>query len=64
MTIQEMLRALAGLGLSQREIAEACNTSQPNIHRALNGAEPRYELGKAIEKFHKKTLRAMSRRAA
>lgn len=64
MTIQDMLSELVGLGLSQREIAEKCGTSQPNINRALNGTEPRYELGKAIEKFHKKAMRSAARKAA
>lgn len=64
MTVQQMLKELIGFGRSQREIAEACGTSQPNISRALNGTEVRYELGKAIEKLHKKVSRSASRKAA
>jgi transcriptional regulator with XRE-family HTH domain len=59
MTIQKMLKELADLGLSQREIAEACGTSQPNINRALHGTSVRYETGKSIEKLFKKKTKEM-----
>ena len=61
MTIQEMLTELAALGYSQRAIADECRSSQPNIHRAMNGAEPRYSLGKAIEALHRKAKAAAAK---
>jgi predicted XRE-type DNA-binding protein len=64
MTIQEMLRDLEAFGFSQREIAEKCGTSQPNISRAINGTAVRYELGKCIEEMHKKARRSAMRKAA
>ncbi|SEI98376.1 hypothetical protein SAMN04244579_02689 [Azotobacter beijerinckii] len=64
MTIQEMLAELSSFGLSQREIAEACGTSQPNINRALKGTSVRYELGKKIEKLHEMATRVSARTAA
>jgi predicted XRE-type DNA-binding protein len=64
MTIQQMLHELASLGYSQRQIAEACGTSQPNINRAIKGTSVRYELGKEIERLHKKASRSAARTAA
>ena len=61
MTIQEMLTELVALGYSQRAIADECRSSQPNIHRAMNGAEPRYSLGKAIEALHRKARAALAK---
>mgnify|MGYP005817909937 CR=1 FL=1 len=61
MTIQEMLTELVALGYSQRAIADECRSSQPNIHRAMNGAEPRYSLGKAIEALHRKAKAALAK---
>lgn len=52
MTVQEMLNRLFQLGLSQAEIAEKCDSTQPTISRAANGAQVRYELGKAIEELY------------
>lgn len=49
MTVQEMLSRLFQLGLSQADVAKHCNTTQPTISRASNGAAVRYELGKSIE---------------
>ncbi|MFK2915293.1 helix-turn-helix domain-containing protein [Pseudomonas sp. 3HC3] len=49
MTVQEMLSRLFQLGLSQADVAKRCNTTQPTISRASNGAAVRYELGKSIE---------------
>lgn len=51
MTVQEMLSRLFQLGLSQADVAKSCNTTQPTISRASNGAAVRYELGKSIEKL-------------
>jgi predicted XRE-type DNA-binding protein len=64
MTIQQMLCELASLGYSQRQIAEASGTSQPNINRAIKGTSVRYEIGKEIERLHKKAIRSASRKAA
>ncbi|MBD1555193.1 helix-turn-helix domain-containing protein [Pseudomonas sp. C2L11] len=61
MTVQEMLSRLFQLGLSQAEIAESCDTTQPTISRAANGAMVRYELGKAIETLLSKRARAAKR---
>lgn len=60
MTIQEMLNELVELGYSQRAIAEECRCTQPNIHRAMKGAEPRYGLGKAIEALHRKAKASLA----
>lgn len=51
MTVKSMLESLFQRGLSQAEIAELCNSTQPTISRAANGAMVRYELGKAIEEI-------------
>lgn len=51
MTVQEMLNRLFQLGLSQADVAQGCDTTQPTISRASNGATVRYEVGKAIEKL-------------
>lgn len=65
MTIQQMLNELIDAGLSQQVIADFCLSTQPTINRAIKGSTtPRYELGKAIEKLHKRTMRAQARRAA
>jgi predicted XRE-type DNA-binding protein len=53
MTVQEMLNGLFQLGLSQAEVAEKCDSTQPTISRAANGAQVRYELGKAIEELYR-----------
>ena len=50
-TVKSMLESLFQRGLSQAEIAELCNSTQPTISRAANGAMVRYELGKAIEEI-------------
>ena len=54
MTVKTMLASLFQLGLSQAEIAELCDSTQPTISRAANGAMVRYELGKAIEEIYLK----------
>ena len=54
MTVKSMLARLFQLGLSQAEIAELCDSTQPTISRAANGAMVRYDLGKAIEKIYLK----------
>ena len=58
MTVQEMLGRLFQLGLSQADVAKQCNTTQPTISRAANGAAVRYELGKSIEKLLEQRERA------
>jgi len=63
MTIAEMLSELAREGWSQARIAEQCGTTQPTIFRITKGGDPRYEVGKAIEIFHKKISKA-KRKAA
>lgn len=55
MTVPEMLNRLFQLGLSQAEIAEKCDSTQPTISRAAKGAQVRYELGKAIEELYRAT---------
>lgn len=52
MTIKNMIEELMELGLSQGSIADAVGTTQPTIHRALNGADIRYTTGKAIESLY------------
>lgn len=52
MTIKNMIDELMELGLSQGSIADAVGTTQPTIHRALNGADIRYTTGKAIESLY------------
>lgn len=58
MTVQEMLNRLFQLGLSQADVAEQCDTTQPTISRAANGAAVRYDLGKSIENLLAKRERA------
>ena len=53
-----MLASLFQLGLSQAEIAGLCDSTQPTISRAANGAMVRYELGKAIEEIYLKETKA------
>ena len=57
-TVKSMLASLLQLGLSQAEIAEMCESTQPTISRAANGAMVRYELGKAIESIYQKETAA------
>ncbi len=64
MTVQEMLKELSEAGLSQAQIAEKVGTTQPTIHRATKGSDVGYELGKSIEAFHRKVVRALRRKAA
>lgn len=52
MDIKEMLKQLTDAGMTQHDIAEAVGTTQPTIYRALNGADIRYRVGKAIERFY------------
>lgn len=58
MNIQEMLKELLSLGHTQRGIAVQIGTTQPTIYRAVQGADVRYELGKAIENFYKQEVEA------
>ena len=62
MTVKSMLASLFQLGLSQAEIAEICDSTQPTISRAANGAMVRYELGKAIEEIYLKETKARDAR--
>jgi len=64
MTIQEMLRELIDMGLSQRGIADHVGTTQPTIYRATKGADIRYETGKAIERLHAQETGAAHKRTA
>ena len=64
MTVQEMLKELSDAGFTQAQVAAKVGTTQPTIHRATKGADVGYELGKAIETFHKKITKALRRKAA
>lgn len=64
MSIQEMLKALLALGLSQQAIALEVGTTQPTISRAIKGADVRHELGKAIERFYAERVMQPRRSAA
>lgn len=64
MTVQEMIKELSAAGFSQAQIAKKVGTSQPTIWRATKGSDVGYELGKAIETFHKKITKALRRKAA
>lgn len=55
MTVKEMLEDLLERGFSQHVIARRVGTTQPTIHRALKGSNPRYETGKGIEAMHLET---------
>ena len=61
-TVKSMLASLFQLGLSQAEIAEICDSTQPTISRAANGAMVRYELGKAIEEIYLKETKGREAR--
>jgi len=56
MKIKKMIERLVELGYSQGSIADAVGTTQPTIHRALNGADIRYTTGKAIEALYAQEL--------
>jgi predicted transcriptional regulator len=56
MTIKNMIEELIELGYSQGSIADAVGTTQPTIHRALNGSDIRYTTGKAIESLYAKRV--------
>ena len=64
MTVKSMLASLFQLGLSQAEIAEMCESTQPTISRASNGSMVRYELGKAIEEIYLKETKAREEKLA
>lgn len=57
MTVKNMIEELMELGYSQGSIADAVGTTQPTIHRALNGADIRYTTGKAIESLYAQRVR-------
>lgn len=58
--IQEILKS----GLSESEIADLVNTSQPTINRIKNGKqEPKGELAMAIFELRKKRSRFLKRAA-
>lgn len=52
MNIKNMIEELMESGYSQGSIADAVGTTQPTIHRALNGSDIRYTTGKAIEALY------------
>ncbi|MCH2341480.1 hypothetical protein ACGFZ7_16345 [Pseudomonas sp. NPDC047963] len=52
MKIKTMIEELMERGYSQGSIADAVGTTQPTIHRALNGSDIRYTTGKAIEALY------------
>lgn len=56
MTIKTMIEGLIERGYSQGSIADAVGTTQPTIHRALNGSDVRYTTGKAIESLYARSL--------
>jgi transcriptional regulator with XRE-family HTH domain len=64
MTVQEMLKELYAAGFSQAQVANKVGTTAPTINRATHGADVRYALGKAVEELHRKTLKALRRKAA
>lgn len=64
MSIQEMLKELLALGLSQQAIAFEVGTTQPTISRAIKGADVRHELGKSIERFYAKQTETKRKIAA
>lgn len=64
MTIQEMIAALAGTGLSQKAIADIAGTTQPTIHRAAKGGGVLYDTGKAIERLYEASVTSTDKAAA
>jgi len=44
-----MIGDLLAAGMTEQSIATAVDTSQPTIHRAKNGSNCKYEIGKRIE---------------
>jgi|TARA_R110001632_G_scaffold105782_2_gene215320 transcriptional regulator with XRE-family HTH domain len=55
-TINEMTNDLLSSGLSQLALAKLAGTSQAQVWRIANGQEPRYRLGKTIEKIYGEQL--------
>ena len=54
-----MIQKLLDSGLSQHEIAEACNCSQTVISLLYTGkrSNPKYKTGNAIEKLYNEIIR-------
>lgn len=57
MNIQKALKEVHKGGGSEQAIADELGCSQPTVHRIINGQEPKYYLGKAIEVMHAKFKR-------
>jgi|14_taG_2_1085336.scaffolds.fasta_scaffold04217_3 predicted transcriptional regulator len=49
---QKIIKNFYRMGYTQTQLAELCDTTQPNIRRIGNGQEPRYFLGERILKVH------------
>lgn len=52
MTAQEMILELRESGMTQKQIAIAVVSNQPQIARIQEGQVPNYELGKKIERVY------------
>ena len=62
-TIHEMTNDLLG-GMSQQALADIVGTSQVQICRISNGQEPKYGLGREIERIYERQIRMASRAKA
>lgn len=58
MTLAEMVAELQKTGLTQQDIAELVDCSQPTIHRVSKGADPGWERGNRIEALYRQRIEA------
>jgi predicted transcriptional regulator len=56
MTLAQMIEALQQQGLSQQEIAQLVECSQPTIHRVSKGADPGWKRGNRIEALYRQRI--------
>ncbi|GAA0567642.1 hypothetical protein ACFQH5_15800 [Halomonas salifodinae] len=63
MQLKDMVQALLESGFSQASIAQACDTTQPTIWRAAQGADIRYSTGREIERLYRRVIRRQQRAA-
>lgn len=64
MNWSEMINDLMKAGLTQQEIADRCGTGQSHISGLKRGDAkvPNWDLGEALRKLHKVTMRKVARK--
>ncbi|MBL3825128.1 MULTISPECIES: hypothetical protein [unclassified Marinobacter] len=56
MSLAQMISELLQAGLTQKDIAELVECSQPTIHRVAKGADPGWERGNRIQALHRERV--------